>query len=364
MRTEEFTVPAGWYPDPLGLPQLRWWDNQAWTEHVSEARQPLVVQEPVTEPRPPASDPGSFETRRERREREERERREHEVRRRLTLGPLELEAPPITEETARSEPDPAQTDSARPEQAEPHPEAESPHHEAGGLRTESAAPAVPHRVAPAVPDPAAASEHAAARASAPPAAAALAWAIALLPLAQLVASLLLIGAGTAGGSGWLAAAIWLLPAPVTLALAVADARLLHAAGLAESACWRWSLLGAPAYLLARAIRLRCGFAPVVAWTGLAAALVASVLLVPGIVVAALPHVFAAEAEAAVVGDASAIGARLAVDCPAPPTIVGQEFTCNAEDQQGEDLAIRVAFDRSNGWIAWHVADWGVFAVDR
>lgn len=37
-------VQAGWYPDPLGLPQLRWWDNHAWTEHVSDSmRQPRVM---------------------------------------------------------------------------------------------------------------------------------------------------------------------------------------------------------------------------------------------------------------------------------------------------------------------------------
>jgi len=40
MQDEEIRVPAGWYPDPLGLPQLRWWDNRAWTEHTTEARQP------------------------------------------------------------------------------------------------------------------------------------------------------------------------------------------------------------------------------------------------------------------------------------------------------------------------------------
>jgi len=39
-----FGVPAGWYPDPLGLPQLRWWDAQAWTEHTSEARAPIIIQ--------------------------------------------------------------------------------------------------------------------------------------------------------------------------------------------------------------------------------------------------------------------------------------------------------------------------------
>jgi len=39
-------VPAGWYPDPLGLPQLRWWDGQGWAEHISEARRPLIDRQP------------------------------------------------------------------------------------------------------------------------------------------------------------------------------------------------------------------------------------------------------------------------------------------------------------------------------
>lgn len=44
MADDDVRVPAGWYPDPLGLPQLRWWDNHAWTEHTSDARQPMVPQ--------------------------------------------------------------------------------------------------------------------------------------------------------------------------------------------------------------------------------------------------------------------------------------------------------------------------------
>ena len=48
MSDEDYgRVPAGWYPDPLGLPQLRWWDNQAWTEHVSDARQPMTPAKPA-----------------------------------------------------------------------------------------------------------------------------------------------------------------------------------------------------------------------------------------------------------------------------------------------------------------------------
>jgi hypothetical protein len=31
-------VRAGWYPDPLGSPQLRWWDGRSWTSHTSTAR--------------------------------------------------------------------------------------------------------------------------------------------------------------------------------------------------------------------------------------------------------------------------------------------------------------------------------------
>jgi hypothetical protein len=35
----ESTVPAGWYADPSGRYELRYWDGAAWTEHVSRAGQ-------------------------------------------------------------------------------------------------------------------------------------------------------------------------------------------------------------------------------------------------------------------------------------------------------------------------------------
>lgn len=49
MADDDVRVPAGWYPDPLGLPQLRWWDNHAWTEHTSDARQPMVAETVITQ---------------------------------------------------------------------------------------------------------------------------------------------------------------------------------------------------------------------------------------------------------------------------------------------------------------------------
>ena len=33
------TVPAGWYADPAGRYELRYWDGNAWTEHVSRSGQ-------------------------------------------------------------------------------------------------------------------------------------------------------------------------------------------------------------------------------------------------------------------------------------------------------------------------------------
>ena len=44
-QDNQFRAPAGWYPDPLGLPQLRWWNNHGWTEQVSAAPESIVVQE-------------------------------------------------------------------------------------------------------------------------------------------------------------------------------------------------------------------------------------------------------------------------------------------------------------------------------
>jgi len=46
--------PAGWYPDPSGAPQQRWWDGQGWTVHYQGAATapvaPVAIVAPVSAP--------------------------------------------------------------------------------------------------------------------------------------------------------------------------------------------------------------------------------------------------------------------------------------------------------------------------
>jgi uncharacterized protein YxjI len=48
------TTPAAWHPDPMARHQLRYWDGQAWTEHVSNNG--VTALDPLNAPAPPASD--------------------------------------------------------------------------------------------------------------------------------------------------------------------------------------------------------------------------------------------------------------------------------------------------------------------
>ena len=45
--TQQPPPPPAWYPDPAGGGGTRWWDGQAWTDHVQAAAQQAAVQAPV-----------------------------------------------------------------------------------------------------------------------------------------------------------------------------------------------------------------------------------------------------------------------------------------------------------------------------
>lgn len=49
-------VPAGWYPDPYGASELRWWDGQNWTESVHP---PVAAPPAPPAPAPPAQEPAA-----------------------------------------------------------------------------------------------------------------------------------------------------------------------------------------------------------------------------------------------------------------------------------------------------------------
>jgi hypothetical protein len=59
--TESVRWPPGWFPDPTGQHDHRWWDGAAWTEHVADAgvagRAPLTPSAPPSGP--PAARPGA-----------------------------------------------------------------------------------------------------------------------------------------------------------------------------------------------------------------------------------------------------------------------------------------------------------------
>jgi hypothetical protein len=49
-ETSVAEIPAGWYPDPMGLPQRRWWDSSSWTQHVTPERRDVPVHQDALRP--------------------------------------------------------------------------------------------------------------------------------------------------------------------------------------------------------------------------------------------------------------------------------------------------------------------------
>ena len=305
MADDDVRVPAGWYPDPLGLPQLRWWDNHSWTEHTSDARQPMVAQETVTTTTPllayadddlaygdtstgawDLSDDGM--TRRERRERERQEPvaevavdsagvPAQTVDAAAFADPLlSLEAP-VKDEVIAEEASPAA------KFAETHFLDDAPTSSAFdlGLRYDdllgdsatatdfqpssprSSFAHVGESASGFVPEPAAQPMYSgyAGRITTQLADNEVdtntgpAWVMTLIPVYALMAGLLLLLSGISVKPTSLAIALlYGVPHIVGIVLAFLDHRALQRRGMEHPASWIWAVIGAPFYLIARLTR--------------------------------------------------------------------------------------------------------------
>ncbi len=371
-----FGVPAGWYPDPLGLPQMRWWDNHGWTEHTTEARAPIVIQEAKLA----WADDDAIDELPTRRERREAERGSAVDGGSETSVPtadslLQLE-PPSWDELPADEPAPnilpvpefvgsvpqmapSVVTPAAPAAAQTFAPAEPVHTEyAQTPVAQTAQPAAVH--APGTPY---------ATGTAPSTNTLGAWVIALLPLVQLLGTLLVVSAAGSGGTNvGVILTILALPYFISIPFAISDQRALKKHGYDNPASWLWVFASGPIYLIARAIRIVMragnGFAPILVWGALVLLQIGSVVAVPGLVIAALPQTFSDQAAQSIQNAATVFGPITSVTCPAPPaTVMGQEFTCTLyRIGSGQTYKVTAALERENGWIAWQVHDWGDYSM--
>ena len=407
MADDDVRVPAGWYPDPLGLPQLRWWDNHAWTEHTSDARQPMVAQETVTTTTPllayaddeedtstgawDLSDDGM--TRRERRERERLEDVDSDGVAANTADAaafaepvLSLEAP--AKDEVVDEPSPAVMF------AETHVLDDAPTSGAYdmGIRYDDllgdslGQPAGPRSAfshlgesaTSYVPEPAPEPMYSgyAGRVTAQLADDDIdtntmpAWVMTLIPVYALMAGLLLLLSGMSVKPTALAIAIlYGVPHIVGIALGVLDYRALKRRGMEKPASWIWAIFGAPFYLIARltkTVRLSGqGFGPLITLLTLGAISIGAALAAPGLIIQLNPGYFSVEAQQSVRSDAQILDAQLVVNCPdTPPLLIGQSFQCSATNENQEFFNVTVSLQRANGWIEWRVDDWGIYGSNN
>ncbi len=364
VTSDDFGSSAGWYPDPRGLPQLRWWDSQAWTEHTAEARGPVVAQPPVRlafadddrddlDTLLPHKDE-ELPSRRELRELREREATAvDQEAARLTAeveGELdELSAQPLLTMTLRELDGPStETVDERP----PGPRRSSTH--TGTVAAQSTLTSIEFvEVEPPTP-------------AAPRRFTLAAWLIALTPLLQLVTMLLLIIVLGMGSNVELMTTVVAFPFLVVLGLATFDRLQLMIAGHSRPASPLWALLGAPGYLLARGIRMFTttgkGFAPLVLWSSSVVVVAGAVLAFPGLVLSLFPGAFSNEIALSVRESALALGGDITVRCPAPPLFVGETVSCIGAKPSGETDTIVASLQRENGWISWQVEDWGNWVI--
>ena len=428
MADDDVRVPAGWYPDPLGLPQLRWWDNHAWTEHTSDARQPTVQQPqpmraetatptrlafaddlpfaddladlddtayPASYAATPTSDPattdadpaatGTTDLPSRRALRQQRLETDGDGSRADVGGGPAFGEPRGAIASRDADPAAAAVRYAEAARIDDAPQSlrydlDERHEDLLGEpsiprsafahASKSDANLIPDTPAEPQPEPAANpyATRRSALAHAPSTSTVPSWILTLLPVYMLMVGMLVLLSGTDASVAPITLALVLgVPWVAGVVIAFIDHRMLTQRGMHRPAHWLWALLGAPVYLVARLVatvrEAGNGFGPVLTYLVLALFMAGAVVAVPGLVMELAPASFSAEAERSVTEDARSLGADLVIDCPdTPPLLVQQSFSCRATNDDGQTFSVRVSLQRSNGWIAWRVDDWGVFTA--
>jgi len=194
-----------------------------------------------------------------------------------------------------------------------------------------------------------------------------AYLMAIIPIVQLVVSLLLLTSLGMNGSQFIYLAILIVPYFLAVVLAYIDHTGLKRAGHTGLPHWAWAFLTVPAYLILRARVLMRetghGISPVLVWFGNLILQAASVIAVPGVLIALMPSVFITQLEQSVAHDAMLFaGANMSISCPVsmPPVLPGEQVTCVSTNSSGAKQDIIVTLQRANGWISWQVIDWGSY----
>jgi Protein of unknown function (DUF2510) len=382
VNQNEFGVSSGWYPDPLGLPQLRWWDGQGWAEHTSEARAPIVEQFATMSTAHDADGAGL----RLRRDERERQRAEFE-----DEFDDEFDGPSGNRTVYDLEPVPVSdgldSDDNQRVDAIDQGKTEFSQTADDGFTAQGLLEMTLKEFEPPLQQDLDAdvtgvwSSAAGAGAGAiPPAIEAVnpvrllppnrqlrsytvsAWLLALTPLFQLAVIVLLVQVAGLGTNWPLVISAWVAPHLIALGLAAHDRLTLTLWGHRNPASPRWALLMAVSYLIVRGRRVRreTGHgSPLLLIVGISfAALLGACIAIPGLVISVAPSFFIGEIESVVAADARVGGAEIAVDCPdTPPIFLGESISCAGLRTDGEAADIKVSLNRENGWISWRVDDW-------
>ncbi|MFT2817727.1 DUF2510 domain-containing protein [Leifsonia sp. A12D58] len=333
MNTESgYAVPAGWYVDPGGSLQLRWWNGDVWTDNVHPI--PPQIQAPAPAPATATASPSATATETETdaspaepaplTRRELRERAES-LASAAALAPIAPRIAEVSDYQWDRESKPATT-----------------------VQTWSAEPAaeithfrdIPSRWSSVS-----------------------VWLLAFTPWLTLICLVITVLVSSSTGTpGWVQVRLFLIPFLLTIGWARRDTRRLRIWGHEVVPHWAWSFLGAPGYLIARTIVLRrnagVGAAPIWVWgANVITAAGGSVLLVFWALSLAVPQLMEG-IEDVITADLQAEGMSYAIKCPR--SLTGTTFTCIASDTTGTTQPISVQLDGYDGSFTYSVP--GVLAT--